>query len=99
MNEGSQRGEDAMHAQLADGSLHLRFGRQFGVPEAQRLSETIRSFGPLTQLTLDFTDVRDFEDCACDLLAATLAANRSLKVVLRGLTLHQSRVLGYFGVR
>lgn len=88
-----------MHAQLADGSLLLRFGRQFGVPEAEKLSETIRSFEPLTQLTLDFSAVRDFEDCACSQLAATLGANRALKVVLRGLTLHQSRVLKYFGVR
>lgn len=88
-----------MHTELAHGSLHLRFGRQFGVPEARRLSETIRSFGPLRKVTLDFTDVRDFEDCACDLLAATLRANQALNFVLRGLTLHQSRVLGYFGVR
>jgi len=88
-----------MHAELKEGSLVLRFGRQFGVPEAERLSETIRSFAALSQLTLDFTGVREFQDSACGLLAATLAANRALKVVLLGLTRHQSRMLRYFGVR
>ncbi len=88
-----------MHAQLTDGSLLLRFGRQFGVPEVERLSETILSFAPLSQLTLDFSEVRDFQDSACGLLATTLAANCALKVLLRGLTLHQSRMLRYFGVR
>ena len=93
------QGEHAVHVQLADGSLLLRFGRHFGVAEAERLTETIRSFAPLTELTLDFTSVREFEDSACGLLAEALADNRALKVVLRGLTLHQSRVLRYFGVR
>ena len=87
-----------MHAELTDGSLLLRFGRQFGVPEVERLSETVVSFAPLSQLTLDFTDVRDFQDSAFSLLATTLAANPASKVVLRGLTLHHSRILGCFGV-
>jgi hypothetical protein len=88
-----------MHAQLAEGALLLRFGRQFGIPEAERLAETVLSFAPLSQLTLDFTEVRDFQDSACGLLARLLAANRGLKLVLHGLTLHQSRMLGYRGVR
>ena len=46
-----------MHAQLTDGALLLRFGRQFGVQEAERLSEAILSFAPLSHLTLDFAGV------------------------------------------
>ena len=87
-----------MHAQFKDGSLLLRFGWRFGISETERLSETILSFAPLTQLTLDFTKVREFHDSACSLLAAILGANRALKVVLRGLTLHQSALLRCFGV-
>ncbi len=87
-----------MHAQLTEGSLLLRFGRQFGLPAVERLSETILSFAPVSQLTLDFTEVRDFQHSACGLLATTLAANRALKVVFRGLTLHQSRMLRCFGI-
>jgi len=87
-----------MHAQLTDGALLLRFGRQFGVQEAERLSEAILSFAPLSHLTLDFAGVRDFQDSACGLLATTLVANCGLKVVLRGLTVQQSRRLRHFGV-
>ncbi len=90
--------ESTMHAQFTEGSLLLRFGRQFGAREAERLSETVLSFAPLSRLTLDFTWVRDFQDSACGLLATILVANRALKVVLRGLTPHQSRMLRYFGV-
>jgi hypothetical protein len=89
-----------MHAQFTEGSLLLRFGRQFGVREAERLSETVLSFAPLSRLSLDFTWVRDLQDSACGLLATILVANRAraLKVVFRGLTPHQSRMLRYFGV-
>jgi hypothetical protein len=72
--------ESTMHAQFTEGSLLLRFGRQFGVREAERLSETVLSFAPLSRLTLDFTWVRDFQDSACGLLATILVANRALKV-------------------
>jgi hypothetical protein len=87
-----------MHARLRKGSLLLRFGRQFNVQEVERLSETVQSFAPLSQLTLDFTEVRECQGLACDLLAKTLAANPTLKVVFRGLDLHLSRMLGCFGV-
>lgn len=94
-----RNGSVHVHAQLTDGSLRLRLGSHFGVPEAERLSETVRSFAPFSQLTLDFTDVRDFEDSACGVLAKTLSASRAHKVVLLGLTLHQARMLKYFGVK
>ena len=87
-----------MRAELTGGSLLLRFGRQFGPAEAERLTATIRSFAPFSQLILDFSDVRDLQDSACGMLAATLAASGAHKVVLRGLTRHQSRMLKYLGV-
>jgi hypothetical protein len=82
-----------MQTQLAKGALLLRFGKQFGIREAERLSQTVRSSAPLSQLTLDFIDVRDFEESACRLLADTLIANGALKVFLRGLTLYHAEVL------
>ncbi len=88
-----------MHAQVTDGSLLVQFGKRFSLPEAERLSQTILSAAPLSGLILDFTGVRDFQDSACGLLAKTLGAHDQLKVVLRGLTLHQFRVLRYFGVQ
>ncbi len=86
-----------MHAQLKDGFLRLRLGRRFGVPEAERVRETVQAFAPLRQLTLDFTDVRDFEQSACQVLAKVVSAIFVRKIVLLGVTLGQSRLLKYLG--
>ncbi len=63
-----------MHAQLKDGSLRLRLGNRFGVPEAERVREAVRAFAPLRQFTLDFTDVRELEPPACAVVAKLLSA-------------------------
>ncbi len=86
-----------MHAQLKNGSLHLRLGR-FGIAEAERVCEAARAFAPLRQLTLDFTDVRDFEQSACTVVAKMLSARFARKVVLLSVTLGQARMLKYLGV-
>ena len=84
-----------MHAQLKNGSLRLRMGRRFGIAEAERVCEAARAFAPLRQLTLDFTDVRDFEPSACTVVAKMLATRFLGKVVLLGVTPGQSRMLKY----
>lgn len=76
----------------------MRFGRRFAVAEAERLAETIAALGPVVRLTLDFSDVREFEDAAVVPLARILRALVPGSVSLRGLTLHQRRMLKYFGV-
>jgi anti-anti-sigma regulatory factor len=86
-----------MHAHLKQGALVLQLGKEFSAPEAERLHETVLSFSPLSQLTLDFTRVREFHDAAFGMLAKTLGAQCAVKVVLRGLTLHQFRMLRYLG--
>ncbi len=86
-----------MHVQLKDGSLRLRLGSRFGVPEAERVGETVQAFAPLRQLTLDFTDVREFEQSACPVLAKVVSASFVRKVVLLGVTLAQSRMLNCLG--
>jgi anti-anti-sigma regulatory factor len=88
-----------MNARLKDGSLRLRLGRQFDVTESERLAETVRSFAPLSQLTLDFNEVRSFEDSACGVLARTLSASCVRNVVLLGLTARESRMLKFLGVK
>ena len=86
-----------MHAQLKNGTLLLRFGTRFGIAEAERVCEAARAFAPLRQLTLDFTDVRDFEQSACTVVADVLSARFARKVVLLGVTPGQSRMLKYPG--
>ncbi len=82
-----------MLVRLVDGALLLRFGHRFGDREAQQLWEAARSSAPLSQLTLDFTDVREFQESACGLLASALAATGAPKVLVRGLTLYRAEVL------
>lgn len=87
-----------MQIEATRGALLMRFGRRFAAAEAQRLAETIVAFGPVTQVTIDFSEVREFEDAAVVPLAQTIRGLGAVRVLLRGLTLHQARVLRYLGV-
>jgi hypothetical protein len=87
-----------MQVEASQGALLLRFGSRFAAGEAQRLEEAIVAFTPLTQLTLDFSEVRQFEDAAFVPLARALGSVGQIEIRLRGLTLHQARMLRYFGV-
>ena len=87
-----------MRFQATAGIVLVKFGKRFAAPEAERLQQIVSSPEHLSQLTLDFTDVRDFHDAAFVPLAKTLSAISTTKVVLHGLTRHHSRMLGYLGV-
>ncbi len=88
-----------MQVEATRGTLQMRFGRRFAAAEAERLEETIVALGPVNRLTLDFSDVREFEDAAFVPLARTLRSlDATARVSMRGLTLHQRRMLKYFGV-
>jgi len=82
-----------MHAELERGTLLLRFGRRFDVSEAERISDAIRHFSSLRHLTLDFTDVREFQDPAYAVVAETLIANPKVKILVCGLTLRRGDLL------
>ncbi len=87
-----------MRVHLAEGIVLVQLGRQFGAPDARRLREIVLSFAPISKLTLDFALVREFHDAAFAPLAETLRGLSATEVVLRGHTVHQSRMLKYFGV-
>jgi hypothetical protein len=84
-----------MQIQTTRGKLWVRVGTRFGTTEAERLYEGVLALGPFTHLTVDFTAVREFHDAALPLLARTLGALPRVEVALRGLTLHQRRMLSY----
>ncbi len=88
-----------MHVEASRGALLMRFGRRFASREAEHLADAIRAFTPISQLTLDFSEVREFEDAAIVPLARTLGTLSQVKVRVHGLTTHQWRMLGYFGIR
>lgn len=93
----SERGAP-MELDATPGALQLRFHSRFSVPEAQHLREAVLALEPIGRLTLDFTDVRELQDSALAIVASTLNAVPRTRVVVRGLTMRQWRLLRYFGV-
>ena len=81
----------------ADGSLMLEVGQSFAPEDAARIHELIERAAPGTPVEIDFRHVRDCQDFALALLAKDLAARRA-RVALHGMSKHQQRLLGYFGV-
>ncbi len=87
-----------MRIEAAHGAVLFRLGKRFSTAEAERLHEAAMELQPLTQLTLDFTDVREFHDSALLPLSRTLRELSAPRIVFRGLTLHHTRILRYFGL-
>jgi hypothetical protein len=83
---------------LPPGQYQLRFGSRFDVSEAEHLRDEVRALHPFAGLALDFSGVREFQDCAIAILASTLRGLPREEVEVRGLTAHQWRLLKYFGI-
>jgi STAS domain-containing protein len=79
--------------------LRVRVGSTFGAPEVARVQEAVVALGPFTHLTIDFAAVRRCDDAALARLADGLRSFERGEVKLRGLTVHQWRVLTYLGIR
>ncbi len=80
----------------AHGEVVIRIGRAFDRKTASRLAGWLGELPPKDPLVVDFSDVRDCEDFGLASVARGLASHDRL--VVRGLTLHQRRMLRYFGV-
>lgn len=90
----------AVQAQeVPGGELVLRFDGDFAAPDAWKVHEVLLGADPVHDVVLDFSQVHRFEDFAVALMAPDLVASSNLHVRLRGLGLHQQRILEYFGVR
>ena len=78
----------------------MKVGRRFATLDAERLGQTVESLAPLSKVIVDFTEVLEFHDAAFFLLSKALRAlaKVKVKVVLHGLTVHQSRLLEYLGL-
>lgn len=79
-------------------ALDVRVGRTFGASDVRRLQETIEVLGPFARLTIDFGAVRQCDDAALARFASLLAWVPGAQISVRGLTLHQWRLLTYLGV-
>jgi hypothetical protein len=78
------------------GTVLVRVERRFDVAEAHRVREALACFAPVEDLAFDFASAT-IDDAALLLLAGILHEHPRSRFVLRGLTKHHRRVLGYIG--
>jgi len=89
-----------MHVEAQDGTVILKvLGGSFASRDAERMAELLGSLAPFSQLVLDFSKVRQCDNAALLPLVEMLRRFRNAAVVLRGLTLHEARLLRYLGLR
>lgn len=81
----------------SEGALTFEVGSAFAPEDAVRIHERIERTAPGTMVEIDLHQVRDCQDVALALLARDIVRGRA-HVALRGVSQHQLRVLGYFGV-
>lgn len=80
-----------------DGALALQVLHSFAPEDAVRIHEVVERADPGTAIEIDFRRVRDCQDYALALLARDIVAGRA-RIAIRGMSQHQQRLLGYFGV-
>jgi hypothetical protein len=78
------------------GEVVIRLDGTFDAKAATRLAGWLGEVPATDALVIDFTRVRDCQDFGLAAVAGDLAARERL--VMRGLTRHQERMLRYFGV-
>jgi hypothetical protein len=81
----------------AGGRLSLQVSQSFVPEDALRIHDLIASAEPGTQVEIDFRRVRECNHFALAVLARDLVSGR-VRFALLGMTQHQQRLLGYFGV-
>jgi hypothetical protein len=81
----------------AHGEVVIRIGGAFDRKTASRLEGWLGELSSKEPLVVDFSAVRDCEDFGLASVARGLATRDRL--VVRGLTRHQERMLRYFGVK
>ncbi len=79
--------------------LLLRLAGDFEAADAWKVHESIQGAERGSHVVLDFSQVRRFEDFAIALIAPDLVATAAHTIRIRGLGLHQRRILEYFGVK
>ena len=84
-----------MQVQVQSGTILLKLGRVFTVRDAERMAEMLKSFGPFSELVVDFTSTHEFHDAAFPALYGAMQRLTGVRVTLRGMTEHQSRLLRY----
>lgn len=79
-------------------TLRVRMGATFGAPDVTRVEEAVEALGPFSHLTIDFAAVRQCDDASLARLVRSLLPSARGALTLRGLTLHQWRLLARLGI-
>jgi anti-anti-sigma regulatory factor len=79
-------------------TLRVRIGPTFEALDVELIQSSVVALGPLSGLAIDFADVRRCDDAALAHLARVVTSLGDKDVTLRGLTIHQSRLLESLGV-
>lgn len=87
----------AERVDVPGGEVIIRLHGAFTGPDAWAVHEALAS--GVAPVILDFSHVDRFEDFAIALVAPDLARGGARSIRIRGLGLHQRRILEYFGVR
>lgn len=84
-----------MHVVASGGVMRVELRNRFGPEEAERLHEAVQALAPVSALVLDFAHVTDFQNAALHSLAQVLGELPEARLEVRGVTMHQARLLEY----
>lgn len=87
-----------MNVEAEGDSIRVHVGPAFGNVDVVRLRQTLMTLGAFSNLSIDFGSTRQCDDAALVDLARLLRSLPGTGVALRGLTLHQSRLLEHVGL-
>lgn len=84
-----------MHVVSNHGVLTIELRNRFGMEEAEQLHQAVQALAPVSALVLDFAHVTDFQNSAVHSLAQAIGELPDARLEVRGVTLHQARLLEY----
>jgi hypothetical protein len=87
----------SLRVERSDGEMRIEVGDPFLVEHASRLCDLLSALDAGARVAIDFGRVRDCDDVALAVLARQVLGGRA-RVVLRGTSQHQERLLRYLGV-
>jgi hypothetical protein len=80
------------------GEILIRVDGTFDAPAAWKVRGRIGAIPQSSNVVIDFSQVRDFDDLGVAVMASGLVGGLWPHVVVRGLRQHQHRMFRYFGV-
>ncbi len=87
-----------MHVEAQGRTVVLKVEDTFATPDMEVVFQILGPFAPFSDLIVDFSDAYEFPDSSFPSLFKVIEQLAGVRVALRGLTAHQSRLLKYLGL-